>query len=76
MARSYALDFEVSGDLRHLYGEMGIDLPRYNGDETWRLPLPATFVIDGDGEIVYASVDADYTVRPEPSEVVAAIPHD
>ncbi len=75
MARDYGLTFAVEGELRDLYRDgLGIDLSRFNGDESWELPLSATFVIDASGTIVYASADADYTVRAEPSEIVAAIP--
>jgi peroxiredoxin len=51
-----------------------IDLARFNGDESWELAMPATFVIATDGTIAYAAVDPDYHVRPEPAEVLAAIP--
>ena len=75
VARDYGLTFGVEGDLRTLYRDaLGIDLVRFNGDESWELPLTATFVIDTDGTIVFASVDADYTVRAEPDDVLAAIP--
>ena len=75
VARSYGLVFTVPDYLRELYLDLKIDLRRFQGDETWELPLPATFVIDREGAIVYASADPDYTVRPEPEEVLAAIPH-
>ena len=75
MARDYGLTFGVEGELRALYlDKLGIDLARFNGDESWELPLTSTFVIDRDGTIAYASADPDYTVRTEPGEVVAAIP--
>ena len=75
VARDYGLTFAVEAELRDLYRDgLGIDLARFNGDESWELPLSATFVIDRSGTIVYASADPDYTVRPEPAEVVAAIP--
>ena len=75
MARDYGLTFTVDGDLRALYRDgLGIDLARFNGDESWELPLTATFVIDRDGTIVYASADPDYTARAEPADVLAAIP--
>lgn len=74
IARQYGLEFRVPPYLREAYLEMGIDLPRFNGDETWELPVPATFVVDPEGAIVYASADPDYTRRPEPAEVIAAIP--
>jgi len=57
-----------------VYREMlKIDLPRFNGDASWELPLPATFVLDSAGVVRYCSVDPDYTVRPEPDEVLAAL---
>jgi len=74
IARQYGLAFRLPDYLREAYVGLGIDLPRYNGDESWELPVPATFVIGGDGVIVYAEADPDYTVRPEPADVVAAIP--
>jgi peroxiredoxin len=50
-----------------------LDLARYNGDESAELPLGATYVIDRDGIIRYAFVDADYRKRAEPSDVLAAL---
>lgn len=75
MARDYGLTFRVEGELRTLYRDaLGIDLARFNGDESWELPLTATFVIDRSGTIVHASADPDYTVRAEPADIIAAIP--
>ncbi|MYE34844.1 MAG: redoxin domain-containing protein [Gemmatimonadales bacterium] len=75
VARDYGLTFRVEGELRALYRDgLGIDLARFNGDESWELPLTSTFVIDRSGTIVYASADPDYTVRGEPADVAAAIP--
>ena len=75
VARDYGLTFRVPDDLRTLYLEgFGLDLVRFNGDESWQLPIPATFVVDQGGTIVFASADPDYTVRADPSELLAAIP--
>ena len=75
VARDYGVNFRVSDEIRKIYVEkFKIDLARFNGDESWELPIPATFVIDTDGQIVYAAADPDYTARPEHSEVLAAIP--
>ena len=75
VARDYGLTFRIEGDLRTLYRDkLGIDLARFNGDESWELPLTATFIIDRSGTIVYSCADPDYTVRAEPDEVLAAIP--
>lgn len=50
-----------------------LNLSRFNGDESWELPLAATYVIARDGKIVRAFVDADYRRRDEPGAIVAAL---
>ncbi len=50
-----------------------LDLSKFNGDSSNELPLGATYVIDKEGVIRYAFVDADYRKRAEPSAVVAAL---
>lgn len=75
VAREYGLTFKCPDDIRRLYIEtFGLDLAVRNGDASWELPIPATFVIDQRGSIVFASVDPDYTTRAEPSDILAAIP--
>ena len=73
MAINYGLVYTYPDDLKEVYLGFGIDLSRYNGDDSWTLPMPARFIIDGKGIIRYAEVNADYTVRPEPEETVAAL---
>lgn len=73
VAKKFGLLFSLAEELRPIYLEFGIDVPRHNGDESYELPLPATYVIDQGGIIRYAFVDADYTQRAEPSEVLAAV---
>ena len=50
-----------------------VNLPFTNGDDSWELPIPATFVLDRDGTIRSGWANEDYTERPEPAEVVAAL---
>jgi peroxiredoxin len=50
-----------------------VNLPFTNGDESWELPIPATYILDSDGTVLYASADEDYTERPEPDHIVAAL---
>ena len=74
VARTYGLVFRLPDDLVLVYRDtLKIDLPRFNGDASWELPLPATFVLDGAGSIRYRSAHPDYTVRPEPDELLAAL---
>ena len=51
----------------------GIDVPAANGDDSYELPLPATYVIDTTGRICAAFIDRDYTKRMEPADMIAAL---
>jgi peroxiredoxin len=73
VARKFRLVFCLPDDLRVVYKKMGVDLGKYNGDARWELSIPGAYVIGRDGVVQYASVDPDYTTRPEPEELVAAI---
>ena len=73
LGHSYGLVFTLPPDLREVYLKFGIDLPLYNGDESWELPMPARFIIDQEGIIRYAEYDPDYTVRPEPEHTLEAL---
>jgi peroxiredoxin len=73
VAEGYGLVFTLPPDLQAIYEKFGIDLPKGNGDGTWRLPVPARFVIDRQGIIRAVDADPDYTRRPEPAATVAAL---
>ncbi len=68
--RDFGLVFSLAEKLRPIYASFGIDIPAYNGDDTFELPMPATYVIGTDGTIVHALADADYTIRLEPAEII------
>jgi len=73
VAERYGLVFTLPEDLRAIYLGFGIDLAKGNGDGTWRLPMPARFVIDRAGTIRAADADPDYTRRPEPAKTVEVL---
>ncbi|MEM9905222.1 MAG: peroxiredoxin-like family protein [Cyanobacteria bacterium P01_D01_bin.44] len=73
VSREFGLVFQLPETLRPIYKGFGIDIEAYNGDQTFELPVPATYVVAPSGEIVYAFADADYTKRAEPADVVAAL---
>lgn len=73
VAREYGLVMVVDEAIRPYYAQWGIDIPAVNGDETFELPLPATYVIDQAGVIRAAFVDKDYTRRMEPADIVTAL---
>ncbi len=73
VAREYGLIMVVDEAIRPHYLQWGIDIPSSNGDETFELPVPATYVIDQNGVIRAGHVDKDYTKRMEPADIVAAL---
>jgi len=70
VAEQYRLVQVLPGYLRELYKSFGSTLDRFNDEPEYRLPMPARYVIDKQGIIRSADVNADYTVRPEPAETV------
>ena len=70
VARDFNLVFEVAEELRPIYDKFGIDIPGHNGDDTYEIPMPAIYVIDTDGTVLHAFVDADHTKRMEPDDIV------
>ena len=67
-AAELGLRFEVPDDVKEIYAGFGIDLPKYNGTDSWTLPVPARLVIDSDGIIRATDIDVDYARRPEPQK--------
>jgi peroxiredoxin len=70
VARQFGLVYRVPDFQQAVYRRVFINLPFANGDDAWELPIPATYILDGNGWVLYASVNADYTERPEPSEIL------
>jgi peroxiredoxin len=69
-AEEFRLVFVLPDYLRKLYQSFGTTLDRFHDEPEYRLPIPARYVLDKDGIIRAADVNADYTLRPEPSETV------
>jgi peroxiredoxin len=70
VARQFGLTYRVPELQEAVYRRAFVNLPFTNGDESWELPIPATYVIDRDGTVLSALANEDYTERPEPSEIV------
>lgn len=73
VARSFGLAFTLPDYMTAFYRSFGLNLSRYNADVTARLPLPATYIIDTQYTVRYAFVEACYTQRAEPGEIVATL---
>ncbi|MGC2300035.1 MAG: peroxiredoxin-like family protein [Acidobacteriaceae bacterium] len=74
VAEQYGLVWTAPDYLRRYYRGILLNVPFVNGDETWRLPLPATYVLSPEGKVLYAEAHADFRVRPEPEDVLRALP--
>ena len=73
VASAFGLTFRLPDDVNQIYRGFGIDLEVSNGEESQTLPVPATFVIGKGGKVLKAFVDADYTQRLEPDEIIDAL---
>lgn len=72
-ARRYGIAFALADELQPIYTRSGHAMPDKNGDDSWLLPIPATYVVDMNSTIVLAFIDVDYRNRLEPAEIVAAL---
>jgi peroxiredoxin len=75
VARQFGLVYRVSPELQRMYESIMTKLPGYNGDRSWELPMPATYVVGQDGTVMFARVDADWRERPEPEEILEVLDH-
>ena len=73
LARQFGLVYRVPDEQQALYRRTFVNLPLANGDDSWELPIPATFVVNQDGTISSADANPDYTARPEPLEILARL---
>jgi peroxiredoxin len=74
VAEQFGLAYTVPQYYRDYYRSILVNIPFVNGDESWRLPIPATYVLGQDRKVLYAEAHADFRVRPEPEEVLAVVP--
>jgi peroxiredoxin len=70
VARQFGLTYRISESQESVYRKAFVNLPFVNGDASWELPIPATYIMDRDGTVLYASANEDYTERPEPADIV------
>ena len=73
VAEQFGLVYTVPQYYRDYYRSILVNIPFVNGDQSWKLPLPATFVLSPAGRVVLAEAHADFRVRPEPEDGLAAV---
>ena len=73
VASQYRLVFTLADELRPIYKKFGIDLPTFDGNDRFELPMPATYVLQSDGIVADGFVHEDYTQRMEPSDIIKSL---
>jgi peroxiredoxin len=74
VAQQFGLAYKVPPFHQQYFRSILVNVPFVNGDESWLLPLPATYVLGQDGTVLYAEAYADFRVRPEPGEALQHLP--
>jgi peroxiredoxin len=71
VAKKFRVAFTLPGSMRWVYSDIfKLDLPAFNGDDSWTLPMPSRFIVDQEAVIRAADVNLDHTVRPEPETAI------
>lgn len=70
VAARYGIRFALPDDLRAIYLKFAIDLPAYDGEDSWTLPMPTRLVIDRTGIVRVIDADPDYRNRPEAQKTI------
>lgn len=73
VADKYGVTYELDERIRPFYLRLGHDLPRLNGTGNWRVPLPASFIIERDGTIALAHVQPYLERRLEPEQALVTL---
>ncbi len=73
VAKEFGLVFSLDEALRPIYRAFGFDIPGDNGDQSYELPMPATYIVGSDGRIIWSFVDEDYTKRAEPEKILSIL---
>ena len=74
VADQFGLAYQVQPFQQQHYRSMLVNLPFVNGEQSWKLLVPATYVVDRDGTVLFAEAHADFRVRPEPEDVLPYLP--
>jgi peroxiredoxin len=73
IAKKFGLVFALDERLRPIYKKLGIDLVTSNSDQSYEIPMPATYVVNKEYKVIYSFVNEDYTKRAEPLEILELI---
>jgi peroxiredoxin len=72
-AKSLGLVFQLPEDLRSVYHSFNLNVDKHNGNKDYELPMPATYIVNKDREVICNFTPEDYTERLDPEKVLAVI---
>ena len=70
LAKKLGLAFKLPNNLKKLYLTFGINLEKSQGNASWELPVPATFVIDKSSKVLFSYIDVDYKQRADINKIL------
>jgi len=73
VARRFGITYRVPDDQQAVYRRAFVNLPFANGDESWTLPIPATYIVNRHSTIIFSSANPNYTDRPEPEAILTEL---
>ena len=77
MDNGYALSLNlviwIGAEMERMISAAGRDIPSYQGNRSWMLPIPATFVVGTDGKVKARFVDPDYRKRMAIEDMIEAL---
>lgn len=73
VALDFGLVFRILPEMVQVFAREGTDFPLFYGNDSWFLPIPATYVVARDGTIAQAYVNPDFRCRLDPAGIVAAL---
>ncbi len=73
VSRQFGLAYSLSDSVRPVYEGFGVNIPEANGDDSYELPIPATYLVDTGGIVRVAHINADHTRRLDPEDIISAL---
>lgn len=73
VAMAFGIVFRTPPLYADLLRRRGVDLAERSGNPAWLLPVPAAFLVGGDGIVRRSWVNIDFTQRAEPSDILHAL---
>ena len=73
LATELDLVYALPPDVIEVYQELGYNIPSYNGDQRWELPIPATYLVETTGKIALAHINFDCRKRLDPTAIIAVL---